>query len=73
MVAPPEASSYYRANSDLTYQSHTVKCTQEETDYCHNVLENTEQLQEQLYREMRGRIQEADESAPVRWKLLQQL
>jgi protease II len=39
---------------------------QAETDYCHNVLENTEHLQEELYREMRGRIQEADQSAPVR-------
>lgn len=39
---------------------------QAETDYCYNVLEDTEQLQEQLYREMRGRIQEADQSAPVR-------
>lgn len=39
---------------------------QAETDYCYHVLEDTEQLQEQLYREMRGRIQEADQSAPVR-------
>lgn len=39
---------------------------QAETDFCYNVLENTEQLQEQLYREMRGRIQEADQSAPIR-------
>ena len=39
---------------------------QAETDYCYNVLEDTEQLQEQLYLEMRGRIQEADQSAPVR-------
>lgn len=42
---------------------------QAETEFCHNVLENTEQMQEQLYREMRGRIQEADQSAPVRYCL----
>ena len=44
-----------------------ISCdVQAETDFCYNVLENTEQLQEQLYREMRGRIQEADQSAPIR-------
>lgn len=45
---------------------HLDACMKAETEYCHNVLENTEHLQEQLYREMRGRIQEADQSAPVR-------
>ena len=44
-----------------------ISCdVQGETNFCYNVLENTEQLQEQLYREMRGRIQEADQSAPIR-------
>ena len=41
-------------------------CLQAETYYCNCVLANTEPLQEQLYQEMRGRIQEADETAPVR-------
>lgn len=41
-------------------------CIQAETHYCNSVLANTEDLQEQLYQEMRGRIQETDETAPVR-------
>lgn len=57
---------YYWLRDDDRTDGDVLAHLREETDYCHNVLENTEQLQEQLYREMRGRIQEADESAPVR-------
>lgn len=39
---------------------------QAEAAYCKAVLADTEELQEGLYREMRGRIQEADQSAPLR-------
>jgi oligopeptidase B len=39
---------------------------QAETEYCKRVLADTEALQEALYRELRGRIQEADQSAPLR-------
>ncbi|KAL4433270.1 hypothetical protein ABPG77_003318 [Micractinium sp. CCAP 211/92] len=39
-----------------------------EAAYTKAVLADTEELQEQLYREMRGRIQEADQSAPVRFQ-----
>jgi oligopeptidase B len=39
---------------------------QAEAAYAKAVLADTEGLQEQLYREMRGRIQEADQSAPLR-------
>lgn len=44
-----------------------LMCLQAETHYCNCVLDNTKDLQEQLYKEMRGRIQEADETAPVRY------
>lgn len=37
-----------------------------ENDYGRAVMADTEALQEELYREMRGRIQEADESVAVR-------
>jgi oligopeptidase B len=37
-----------------------------ENAYAHALLEHTEPLQEQLFAEMRGRIQEDDQSAPVR-------
>ena len=47
----------------------TVNCTtQEETRYARAVLADTEALQDQLYKEMRGRIQEADQSAAQRDK-----
>ena len=39
---------------------------QAETAYAKTVLADTAELQEALYREMRGRIQEADQSAPIR-------
>ena len=56
----------YHSSDSMHIFRHRSTCMQAETDYCHNVLENTEHLQEELYREMRGRIQEADQSAPVR-------
>lgn len=43
---------------------------QAEAEYCKAVLADTEALQEKLYQEMRGRIQEADQSAPVRYAVL---
>ena len=39
---------------------------QAETAYAKQVLADTEALQEALYRELRGSIQEADQSAPLR-------
>lgn len=42
---------------------------QAEAAYTKAVLADTEELQEQLYKEMRGRIQESDQSAPVRCAL----
>ena len=39
---------------------------QAETAYTKSVLRDTEDLQEQLYKEMRGRIQEADQGVPQR-------
>ena len=43
---------------------------QAETDHCRRVLADTEALQEALYAELRGRIQEADQGAPLRCPLL---
>ena len=39
---------------------------QAETAYAKQVLADTEALQEALYKELRGSIQEADQSAPIR-------
>ena len=39
----------------------------QENAFTKAVLANTDELQEKLYKEMRGRIEEADQSAPVRW------
>ena len=39
---------------------------QAETAYARAMLADTDALQERLYKEMRGRIQEADEGVPVR-------
>lgn len=38
-----------------------------ENEHVAAVLADTEQLQGELYQEMRGRIQEADQSVPSRW------
>ncbi len=40
---------------------------QAETAYAKQVLADTEGLQEDLYKELRGRIQEADQSVPLRY------
>lgn len=44
----------------------TLRYLKAENDYTAAALKHTEELQEKLYREMRGRIQETDMSAPVR-------
>ena len=47
-----------------------MRCAlQAETAYAKQVLADTEALQEALYRELRGSIQEADQSAPLRHTL----
>ena len=50
-------------------QSCSTNCAvQEETQYARAVLADTEGLQDKLYKEMRGRIQEEDQSTPQRDK-----
>ena len=44
----------------------TMEDVQAEKEYCRQVLADTEALQGALYAELRGRIQEADQSAPLR-------
>lgn len=39
---------------------------QAEAAYAKQVLADTEELQEDLYKELRGRIQEADQTVPLR-------
>jgi hypothetical protein len=59
MPPPPAACTSQRSMLHRPYR-------QAEAAYCRAALADTEELQERLYREMRGRIQEADQSAPLR-------
>ena len=43
-----------------------LKYLKAENEYCQAVMSDTAQLQEALFKEMRGRIQEEDASVPVR-------
>ena len=55
------------AERPVTLQCSPPACAlQAETAYTKSVLRDTEDLQEQLYKEMRGRIQEADQGVPQR-------
>ena len=44
---------------------------QAEAAYAKQVLADTEKLQEELYKELRGRIQEADRTVPLRYSMPQ--
>ncbi|KAK9830261.1 hypothetical protein WJX72_010654 [[Myrmecia] bisecta] len=58
--------SYYWLRDDERTNPEVLAHLKVETAYAKQVLADTEQLQEALYNEMRGRIQEADQSAPQR-------
>lgn len=45
---------------------HDMMCAQAETAFTNACLADTADLREQLYQEMRGAIQEADQTAPLR-------
>lgn len=71
-IAPRTACSaipwlLLRCLSILWHPLSRVTALQAETAYTKSVLRDTEGLQEQLYKEMRGRIQEADQGVPQRW------
>lgn len=58
--------SYYWMRDDERKDTDVIAYLDSENAYMRAVLGDTEALQADLYREMRGRIQEADQSAPVR-------
>ncbi|KAI3426332.1 hypothetical protein D9Q98_008705 [Chlorella vulgaris] len=60
--------SYYWLRDDDRADPDVLAHLEAEAAYAKAVLADTEGLQEQLYREMRGRIQEADQSAPLRYQ-----
>jgi len=57
---------YYWFRDDERKDPNVIAHLNAETAYCKAALADTEALQEELYKEMRGRIQEDDESVPVR-------
>ncbi|PRW44843.1 prolyl endopeptidase-like isoform A [Chlorella sorokiniana] len=59
---------YYWLRDDEREDADVIAHLKAEAAYTKAVLADTEQLQDQLYKEMRGRIQEADQSAPIRFK-----
>ena len=59
---------FYWLRDDSRSSPDVTAYLNEENKYTKSVLADTEALQEQLYKEMRGRIQEADRSAPQRHK-----
>lgn len=56
---------FYYLRDDDRKNSKVLKYLQEENEYRKSVMADTEQLQDELYHEMRGRIQEKDVSAPL--------
>lgn len=59
---------YYWLRDDDRSDPDVIAHLNAENAYTKSALSDTESLQETLYREMRGRIQEADRSAPLRSK-----
>lgn len=56
---------FYWLRSDSRDDAEVLAYLKAENAYCAEVLADTQGLQKDLYKEMRGRIQEADTSAPV--------
>lgn len=80
LLTPPKASkeervlkehgderedAYYWLRDDERKNPKMLRYLEEENKYTKAVMGDTEALQEDLYKELRGRIQEADVSAPV--------
>ncbi|CAL8468613.1 g8153 [Coccomyxa elongata] len=57
---------YYWLRDDDRENPEVLDHLRAETAYAKQVLADTEGLQEELYKELRGRIQEADQSVPLR-------
>ncbi len=58
---------FYWLRDDDRKNKEVIAHLNAENNYTKHVLADTEPLQEALYKEMRGRIQEADQSAPQRY------
>lgn len=56
---------FYYLRDDDRKDPKVLKYLEKENEYTKSVMADTEELQEQLYHEMRGRIQEKDISAPL--------
>lgn len=61
----PRTDSYYWLRDDERKDKDVLDYLNKENEYCKEMMIDTEALQEQLFAEFRGRIQEADESAGV--------
>lgn len=59
---------YYWLRDDDRKDPEVIAHLKAEGEYCKAVLADTEEHQKMLYEEMRGRIQEADQSAPIRYQ-----
>lgn len=59
---------YYWLRSDDRTDPEVIEQLKAETAHAKAALADTEELQEELYRELRGRIQEADQSVPQRYE-----
>ncbi|GBF88888.1 oligopeptidase B [Raphidocelis subcapitata] len=59
---------YYWLRDDARKDGDVIAYLKAENEYTEAVLEDTKQLQDKLYREMRGRIKEEDVSVPTRYK-----
>ncbi|GAB4817223.1 hypothetical protein N2152v2_004269 [Parachlorella kessleri] len=59
--------AFYWLRDDDRKDPQVIEHLKAEAAYTKAVLADTEALQEVLYQEMRGRIQEADQSAPIRY------
>lgn len=59
---------YYWLRDDDRANSHVIAHLEAENAYTRSVLSDTEELQQKLYKELRGRIKEADQSAPQQYR-----
>ena len=68
LVDTPNATRedpFYYLRDDDRKDPRVLRYLEKENEYTKSVMADTEQLQDELYREMRGRIQEKDVSAPL--------
>lgn len=69
----PGPAACPRLRDDKRKSPDVLSYLKQENAYTAAAMSDTEQLQEELYKEMRARIQEADTSVAVRWAIQLQL